>query len=73
MRLAWVPSGEYKVNKLIGNPDESAMAGILKPTLLGTGVEAELVKLGAPYGASRYKRTFWNELLSVGPKAGIFE
>jgi hypothetical protein len=49
------------------------MAGIFKPTLLGTGAEAELVKLGAPYGASRYKRTFWNELLSVGPKASIFE
>jgi len=54
MRLAWVPSGEYKVNKLIGNPDESAIIGILKPAGLGTGAEAELVKLGInPEGASR--------------------
>jgi hypothetical protein len=70
--LAWVPSGEYNVNKLIGNPDESTIAGILKFARLGTGLEAELVKLRACDGASRYKRMFWYELLSVGPKTNIF-
>jgi hypothetical protein len=60
------------VNKLIGNPDESAIAGILKFVKLGTGAETAFVKLGiSPDGASRYRRIFWYKLLSIGLKSNI--